>query len=280
MDNVAKEFDSKLNKVHEHYKTMQKNYEKEMNKIAIMMAELEKKLSEKKSESLVTGDIVDKLAPHGIYGTKDNGHKSLELEKNYTEAVASGGLTRSVSADSGLAKPGPTSSVTQTRTGKSNSTSGANGGLRQSGPFSSHIEGPPPPEMATFDGRSEWCPFKIQFDRIADRYKWSKDQRVERLIESLRDKAHSIAPVQNQSKITTVTYAKKFKSRFGQKELPLTARRKLQDIKQENKIVEEFAEQVQEMVTEGYPDAPESVTDTIASDTFLKGIKTSVQHYQ
>lgn len=70
MDNVAKEFDSKLNKVHEHYKTMQKNYEKEMNKIAIMMAELEKKLSEKKSESLVTGDIVDKLAPHGIYGTK------------------------------------------------------------------------------------------------------------------------------------------------------------------------------------------------------------------
>lgn len=27
------------------------------------------------------------------------------------------------------------------------------------------------------------------------------------------------------------------------------------------------------MVTEGYPDAPESVTDTIASDTFLKGIE-------
>lgn len=203
-DNVAKEFDSKLNKVHEHYKTMQKNYEKEMNKMAIMMAELERKLSEKKSESLVTGDIVDKLAPHGIYGTKDNGHKSLKLEKNYTEAVASGGLTRSVSADSGLAKPGRTSSVTQTRTGKSNSTSGANGGLRQSGPFSSHIEAPPPPEMATFDGRSEWCPIKIQFDRIADRYKWSEDQRLERLIESLRDKALKFyctcaKPVQNNN---------------------------------------------------------------------------------
>lgn len=92
MNNVAKEFDSKFNKVHEHYKTMQKNYEEEMNKTAKMMAELERKLSEKKSLTL-----------HGIYGTKDDGHKSLKLklEKNYTEAVASGGLTSSVSADSG-----------------------------------------------------------------------------------------------------------------------------------------------------------------------------------
>lgn len=50
MDNVEKEFDSKLNKVHENYKTMQKNYEEEMNKMAKMMAELEKNLSDKKSE--------------------------------------------------------------------------------------------------------------------------------------------------------------------------------------------------------------------------------------
>lgn len=79
--------------------------------------------------------------------------------------------------------------------------------------------------------------------------------------------------MQNQSKITTVTYVKIIKSRFGQKELPLTVRRKLQDIKQENKTVEEFAEQVHAMVTEGHPDAPESVIDTIATDTFLKGIE-------
>lgn len=56
MNNVAKEFDSKLNTV--------------------------RKLSAKESESLVTstGDIVDKLAPHGIFGTKDDGHKSLKLK--------------------------------------------------------------------------------------------------------------------------------------------------------------------------------------------------------
>lgn len=54
MNNVAKEFDSKLNTV--------------------------RKLSAKESESLVTGDIVDKLAPQGIFGTKDDGHKSLKLK--------------------------------------------------------------------------------------------------------------------------------------------------------------------------------------------------------
>lgn len=114
--------------------------------MAKMMAELERKLSEKKSESLVTRGIVDKLATHGIYGTKDDGHKLLKLEKNYTEAVASWRLT-TISADSGFTRPGLTSSVTQTRTGNSNSTIGAYGGLRQSGPFSRHIEGPPPPSL-------------------------------------------------------------------------------------------------------------------------------------
>lgn len=109
------------------------------------MTGLERKLSEKNSESLVTGDIVDKLAPRGIYGTKDDCRKPLKLEKKYTETIDSWGVTSSVSADSGLAKPGPTNNVTQTRTGESNSTSGANGGLRQSGQFSSHIERPPPP---------------------------------------------------------------------------------------------------------------------------------------
>lgn len=57
------------------------------------------------------------------------------------------------------------------------------------------------------------------------------------------------------------------------KSISIRLQRKLQDIKQENKTVEECTEQVQEMVTEGYPDAPENVIDTIATDTFLKGIE-------
>ena len=56
MANVAKEFDKKLNQVHEYYKTMQNNYEDEINKMTQMMRELEMKLSDRKSESLVTGE--------------------------------------------------------------------------------------------------------------------------------------------------------------------------------------------------------------------------------
>ena len=53
----------------------------------------------------------------------------------------------------------------------------------------------------------------------------------------------------------------------------MTLKRKLQDIKQDNKSVEEFAELVHahEMVTERYSDAPERFIDTI--DSFLKGIE-------
>ena len=49
--------------------------------------------------------------------------------------------------------------------------------------------GPPPPKMASFDGKSEWNPYLVQFNMIASRYNWNNDQRLERLVESLRDKA-------------------------------------------------------------------------------------------
>ena len=118
MDNVAKEFDKKLNQVHEHYKTMQKNYEDEMNKMTQMMRELEMKISDRKSESLVTGEIVDKLAPYGIYGTRDDGkifQGSLKLEKSDPGPEASGGSASGGTADRGLAIPGPTSNVSGTK---------------------------------------------------------------------------------------------------------------------------------------------------------------------
>lgn len=103
-------------------------------------------------------------------------------------------------------------------------------------------------KMVTVDGRSELCQFKIHFERIAERFKWSDHQRLERLIESLWDKALRL--YSTCAKPVPKNYrdlCKKINSRFGQKELPLTVKRKLQDIKQENKTVEEFAEQVQEI---------------------------------
>ena len=121
MDNVDKAFDKKLNEVHEYYKTMQKNFEDEMNKMTQMMSELQMKLLDRKLESLVTGEIVDKLAPYGIYGTKDDGtitQGSLKREKSDPGTEASGGSARGGTADRDLAVPCPTGNVSSTKVGR------------------------------------------------------------------------------------------------------------------------------------------------------------------
>ena len=69
---------------------------------------------------------------------------------------------------------GPTGNVSRTKVGKSYASSGGNSGLKHSCPFSTHLERLLP-MMATFYGRTEWCPFKTQFDRIEGRYRLSGD---------------------------------------------------------------------------------------------------------
>ncbi|VDI66140.1 Hypothetical predicted protein, partial [Mytilus galloprovincialis] len=60
--------------------------------------------------------------------------------------------------------------------------------------------------------------------------------------------------------------------RFGNKDLPYTIRRQLQDVRQNgDEMIEEFAERIQEMATDGYIDTPEHVVETISVDAFLKG---------
>jgi len=53
---------------------------------------------------------------------------------------------------------------------------------------------------------------------------------------------------------------------LGNKDLPYTIRRQLQDAKQNmDETVEEFAERVQEMATDGYGiNTPENVVETIS----------------
>ena len=49
--------------------------------------------------------------------------------------------------------------------------------------------GPMSPKLSTFDGKAEWKPHYMQFIHIANRYKWDNKQRLDKLIECLRDKA-------------------------------------------------------------------------------------------
>ncbi|KAK3105154.1 hypothetical protein FSP39_018315 [Pinctada imbricata] len=60
--------------------------------------------------------------------------------------------------------------------------------------------------------------------------------------------------------------------RFGKKDLPHIIRRQLQDVHQStDETLEEFAEKVREMATDGYPDTPDHFIQTVAVDAFLKG---------
>lgn len=134
-------------------------------------------------------------------------------------------------------------------------------------------KGPSPPKMSTFDGKNDWKPFFTQFNHISSRYKWSEEQKLDKLIECLRDKAlkyFSSRPISDQKSFKKLSA--KLDERFGKKDLPHIIRRQLQDVKQgSEETVEEFADKVLEMTTDGYPDTPEDCRQTVAIDAFLRG---------
>ncbi len=125
--------------------------------------------------------------------------------------------------------------------------------------------------MATYDGKQEWKPFGFQFARMADKYGWDDDQRLDKLIECLRDKAlkfFSTRPVSSYHLLFTSMDA-----HFGQKDPPSNIRRHLQDLHQQvDESLEEFVERAQELAADGYPEAPDTVVESPAVDAFLKGL--------
>ncbi|CAG2200321.1 unnamed protein product [Mytilus edulis] len=128
--------------------------------------------------------------------------------------------------------------------------------------------GPSAPKLAIFDGKSDWRPYFLQFSTIADRYKWSDEQRLFKLIELLRDRA--LKYYSNRVKSLQANYklfCQKFNEKFGKKELPHILRRLLQDLRQENEEnLRDFAERAQELAVDGYPDTPEKFAETLATD--------------
>ncbi|XP_071140676.1 interaptin-like [Mytilus edulis] len=138
---------------------------------------------------------------------------------------------------------------------------------------SNQRSGPTPPKLAIFDGKSEWKPYFMQFNHIARKYEWSNEQKLDRLIECLRDKALKFVSTRQETVQKDYdVLVQKLSQRFGNKDLPHTIRRQLQEVRQfVDESIEEFAERIQELATDGYLNTPENVVDTIAVDAFLKG---------
>ena len=134
-------------------------------------------------------------------------------------------------------------------------------------------DGPCTPKMSTFDGKTDWRPFHIQFVYIATRYKWTNEQKLDKLIECLRDRAlkyFSTRP--DVEKQNFETLCQKMNERFGKKDLPHIVRRQLQDVRHDTgETLEEFEERVRDMAVDGYPNMSDVCIQTVAVDAFLKG---------
>lgn len=121
--------------------------------------------------------------------------------------------------------------------------------------------------------KNDWHPYCVQFNHIADRHSWTNQQRLDKLIECLRDQA--LNSFTSRSKTVQQDYqsiCKKMDERFGKKDLPHIIKRQLQDLRQfSEESPEEYAERAQELSTDGYPGTQDGFIQIVATDAFLKG---------
>jgi len=129
-------------------------------------------------------------------------------------------------------------------------------------------------KLPTFDGKSEWEPYFLQFSHIGDRYGWNDRQRLDKLIESLRDRALKF--FSSRTLVVRTNFqllAMQMENRFGNRDPPHIVRRQLQELKQHSEeSLEEYAERVQELATRGFSAFPEELVQVMATDGFLRGL--------
>ena len=133
---------------------------------------------------------------------------------------------------------------------------------------------PAPPKMSTFDGEGKtWRAFKIQFREYSRIYQWSTQTRLDRLMASLRGKALLFIGKKDRSERRDYKrLMKSLERRYGLEELPSNNRKQLLVASQEsNESLEDFAERVYTLTTDGYPEAGKELLVTLATNYFLKG---------
>ena len=103
--------------------------------------------------------------------------------------------------------------------------------------------GPLPPRLNTYYGKMNWRLYLLQFKRIAKKYKWSGEDKLDMLIECLRDRALKCF---SRSKTVQNDYqarCKQMEDIFGRTNLPNVIRRQLQELRQvPDGSLEEYAE--------------------------------------
>ena len=135
---------------------------------------------------------------------------------------------------------------------------------------------PPPPKMSTYNGQQDWRPYIMQFERMARRYNWTPEERLDRLTDSLRDKALDFyGSLDDETRENYHLLSLKLDQRFGCTDPPASMRRKLASLKQRaDEKLEEFAERAQKLAQDSYPHFDGEavlIIQTMAMEAFLRG---------
>lgn len=131
----------------------------------------------------------------------------------------------------------------------------------------------PMAKMMTFDGKSDWRSFRLQFEELATTYHWNNDIKLRKFVECLRDRALSFySGQQERIRRHYQNLVDRMERHFGRREPPATIRRRLHNMKQAlDEPLEDFAEKIHTMAQEGYTGAPEDIVEIVAVEAFLKG---------
>ena len=135
---------------------------------------------------------------------------------------------------------------------------------------------PPLPKLPTFDGKpAEWKSFICQFRQRAKSCAWSRREKLDRLMACLRGKA--VDYFFNRPKDLRADYytlKDMLSQRYNIAELPGTARRQLNTMRQEKQeSFEDYADRVLGKVSEAYPNVEEDVAQALGTESFLRGCR-------
>ena len=141
-----------------------------------------------------------------------------------------------------------------------------------SGHGQSRSIGPTPPKMETFTGKEDWRPYFLQFFHIANDHEWSDQDRLDKFIVCLRDRALRYSRtgpkcVQDNYKLT----CKKKKERFGCKDFPSVRLCHFEELRHfPEESLEEYAVCAQYLSVYGSPGTSNDFIQIVAIDAFLK----------
>jgi hypothetical protein len=132
---------------------------------------------------------------------------------------------------------------------------------------------PTPPQLSIYDGKTEWKPYITQFGHIAQQYSWTESEKLNKLVECLKDQAlHFFSSCSEVVQDNFILLCQQMKEKFDHKVPPHIIRKQLQEIKQqEGETVDEFAERIEGMATAGYEGMPDDFISAVTIDKFLWG---------